>query len=132
MAPTADRTWRVSGTSAWPGRATTVTRTWTRSPAVSTATGADASNERQAGPAASDAEHARDLERGQADHLAHDVLADGQLGAAHETDSRLGLVGDGRALGDPTGALPAASPAKASAMRSGTRVRAIVAATPIP
>ena len=29
VAPTADRTWRVSGTSAWPGRATIETSTWT-------------------------------------------------------------------------------------------------------
>src|SRR6188508_2712915 len=89
------------------------------------ADGGAAEERPQRSAAAAHLQDAGDLERGQPDHLAHDVAADGQLRAAHETCSRLGSRADSVAV-------PEAWSANASAMSSGTRFRAIFAATSIP
>src|SRR5437870_976307 len=90
------------------------------------------------GPPPTDPGDAWNLERGESDHLGDDALADAQLRAAHEADSRVGAgssVGAGPSIGALSGGGAVVAPAggaNASPMSSGTLVRAIVAATPTP
>src|SRR4051794_16810803 len=78
------------------------------------------------GPAAGDPGDTGDLVRGKADHLVDDAPADGQLGAAHEP------VSGATDAAAATSGGPLRTGRNASPMSSGTRVRAIVAATATP
>ncbi len=86
---TADRTCRVSGTRAWPGRATIQTRT--RTPSSETRAMTPAVRRRT--PATADPPRPTRMTPGTSNAASRtisrdDVPADGQLGAAHGADSR--------------------------------------------
>ena len=124
-AATAARTWRGQRDER-AGRAGRRAQTSTCDAVV-----ADADRDRRAAedvapgrPAAADAQHARDLERGQPDRLADHARADRQVAA-----SRARLRSTARRRPRTGAASSRRRRASASAIRSGTRVRAVVAPT---
>ena len=130
VAATVERIWSVSGASGWPGRATTHSRTRTRSSRMRTETAEPPTSRRQAGPPRPTRATPGTSKRGQPDELGDDAPPDGQLRAAHEaTPVRACIGGSRHRRGAAARAATAPGRPSDSAISAGTRVRAVVAAT---